>query len=262
MRWILDYVPTVWLMIVPVCVSFGLVVLAVWAARRLVPATRDGFHAEISAPMLGAVAALFGLLLAFVIIIGYENFLAAEANVKAEADDLAAIVRDSRSFPEPGGSEVRLAVILYAESVVKDEWPQLRLGNSSNITTSRFNDIFAAFRDIEPRSPQARLFYDSSVEKLNNSVAARRDRLEAGKGGVPIELLALILFSSLVLIFYAVMVGSPSFWFHVLGPATITVVIVASLIVLMDLSYPFSGGIKLSPEDFMLGGLSGLVQKP
>jgi hypothetical protein len=41
--------------------------------RRAVPVTREGFHAEISAPMLGVVAALFGLVLAFVIVIAYQN---------------------------------------------------------------------------------------------------------------------------------------------------------------------------------------------
>ena len=43
-----------------------------WLIRHAVPSTREGFHAEISAPMLGVVAALFGLLLAFVIITAYE----------------------------------------------------------------------------------------------------------------------------------------------------------------------------------------------
>ena len=43
---------------------------------------------------------------------------------------------------------------------------------------------------------------------------------------------------------YAVLVGSPNFWFHVLGPAAIAVVVVFSLLVLADLSYPFSGDVS------------------
>ncbi len=37
---------------------------------------------------------------------------------------------------------------------------------------------------------------------------------------------------------YAVLVGSPDFWFHVLGPAAIAIVVAFSLLVLLDLSYP------------------------
>jgi membrane protein implicated in regulation of membrane protease activity len=35
-----------------VVLALGVVVLAVWLIRRMVPDTREGFHGEISAPML------------------------------------------------------------------------------------------------------------------------------------------------------------------------------------------------------------------
>src|SRR3954451_6332708 len=108
-----------------VCLTLAVTVLAVWLIRRAVPATKDGFHAEVSAPMLGVVAAIFGLLLAFVIVIAYQNFLDTDANVSREADTLASIVRDSKAFPEPGGRNVRLAVGAYARTVVNQEWPQM-----------------------------------------------------------------------------------------------------------------------------------------
>src|SRR4051794_14971636 len=114
LRGVLNGVPIPLLMLAAIGITFGLVVLAVWQIRRTVPETREGFHAEISAPMLGVVAALFGLLLAFVIILAYENFLGTSADVSREADSLAALVRDSVAYPEPGGSNVRKAVGVYA----------------------------------------------------------------------------------------------------------------------------------------------------
>jgi hypothetical protein len=139
-RWVLNNVPVPVLALIAVVLTIGVVVLAVWLIRRAVPATREGFHAEISAPMLGVVAALFGLLLAF--------------------------------------------------------------------------------------------------------------------GGLPVEIAALILFSSVVIVGYAVLVGSPNFWFHVLGPAAIAVVVAFSLLVLFDLSYPFSGDVALDPQPFESGALA------
>jgi hypothetical protein len=102
LRAILDAVPLTLLLIAAVGFRVAVVLLAVWLIRRIVPATSEGFHAEISAPMVGVVAALFGLLLAFVIVIAYQNFLDADDNVSREADSLASIVRDSAAFPEPG----------------------------------------------------------------------------------------------------------------------------------------------------------------
>ena len=48
--------------------------------------------------MMGVVASLFGLLLAFVVVIEFQTFSSAGDNVQTEADDLGAIVRDSYAF--------------------------------------------------------------------------------------------------------------------------------------------------------------------
>jgi cobalamin synthase len=65
LRALLNTVPIAVIMVVAVCLSLAFTVLAVWLVRRAVPARRDGFHAEVSAPIWGVVAAVFGLLLAF-----------------------------------------------------------------------------------------------------------------------------------------------------------------------------------------------------
>ena len=262
LRAILNGVPIPVLMLAAVGLTFGVVVLAVWLVRRTVPATREGFHAEISAPMVGVVAALFGLLLAFVIVIAYQNFLEANDNVSREADSLASIVRDSAAFPDPGGENVRRAVGTYARAVVNDEWPQMHDGNDSALARTGLEGIFAAFRTVEPRSAQATAFYDDAVRQLNAALAARRDRLQTADGGLPRDIALLILFSTVVTVGYAVFVGSPHFGFHALGPAAVAAVVAVSLVVLVDLSYPFSGDVAIAPDDFKTGALGQFFPPP
>ena len=88
----------------------GLVLLLVWLIRRLVPAVREGFDAEVSSQILGSVAALFGLLLAFIVVIAYQSYGDTQNNVNDEAGALAAIVRDSGAFPQSDGDRVRGSV--------------------------------------------------------------------------------------------------------------------------------------------------------
>jgi len=108
-RTIVDTVPTALLVIVVVGLVLGAVLLGVWAVRRFVPSTRDGFDAEVSSQMMGVVASLFGLLLAFVVVIEFQTFSSAGDNVQREADDLGAIVRDSYAFG-PAGAHIRTAI--------------------------------------------------------------------------------------------------------------------------------------------------------
>ena len=211
MRGLLNTVPTTVALIVAVAVSLGVVLLVVSLVRRLVPATREGYHAEVSAPMLGVVAALFGLLLAFVIIIAYQNFLGAQSNVSGEANGLASIVRDSAAFPEPGGGDVRRAVGTYVRAVTTDEWSQMRQGRDSAAAWSGLDGIFTAFRTVKVRSHEQGSFYDDAVRQLNATVAARRDRLRSVGGGLPTDIVLLILFSAFVILGYAVFIGSPKF---------------------------------------------------
>ena len=255
-RDVLNAVPISVLLLAAVALTVVVVVGAVWLVRRAVPSTREGFHAEISAPMLGVVAALFGLLLAFVIITAYENFIEAGADVNREADSLASIVRDSTAFPAQDGERVRSAVRTYVRTVVDEEWALMREGGDSLQASRALDGVFAALQAVEPKTPAATGFYDDSVRQLNDALDARRDRLAASRGGLPFEMAALIVFSSLVIIGYAVLVGSPNFWFHVLGPAAIAVVVVFSLLVLADLSYPFSGDVAIDPEPFDTGALA------
>ena len=70
---------------VVVALVVGLTLLGVRLARRIVPATRDGFDAEVSSQLLGVVATLFGLLLAFVVVLTFQAYGDAGANARQEA---------------------------------------------------------------------------------------------------------------------------------------------------------------------------------
>ncbi len=255
MRTLLNDVPAVWLLVAAGCLALVIVVPAVVVVRHLVPATREGYHAEISAPMLGVVAALFGLFLAFVIIIAYQNYLTAGTNISREAEALSAIVRDSEAFPEPDGQEVRSAVGEYARAVVFDSWPLMRRGETSGVAAADLNGIFAALREVRPGSPAKLTFYQDAVTQAGTAASARQDRLGSVAGGIPSVIVVLLLFNTLVIVAYAVFVGSPSFFFHARGPSAIAVVVAVSIVVLFDLSYPFSGSVTVSPHDLRSGEL-------
>jgi hypothetical protein len=256
MRWLVDYVPIGLLVVLVVGLILGAVVLAVWLVRRLLPATREGFDAEVSSQMLGVVAALFGLLLAFVVVIQYQNFGDAQSSVSQEADALAAIVRDSDALPRPGADRLRGAVGDYVEAVVDDEWPRMRSGKDSDRAWAAVSQVYRELQAIEPRPGREATFYDDAVRQLGEALGARRARLEAAKTELPPLVAALLIVGSIVILGYAVLVGSRSAWFHAIGAGAIAVIIGFSLVVLLDLSYPFAGTFAITPEPFHTGVLA------
>lgn len=256
-RGILNTVPTGLLVVAVVCLSFGGVVLAVWLIRRYVPATREEFNSEIVAAMLGVLAAFFGLLLAFVVVIQFQNHDDARANVETEADALAAIVRDNQALGAPEADRVRGAVATYVRAVVQDEWPRLHAaGQESPRAAAALDSLYETLQGIEPRTHRARAFYDDSVRQLNIALDARRNRLADGQAGLPTEVAALIIVGAVAILSYATLVGSRSFWFHAIGAGLIAVLISFSLVVLLGLSYPYSGGLEIEPTPLQEGVLA------
>ncbi len=256
LRGAVDELPIWLLLIVVVGALVGVVLLLVWSIRRLVPAIAEGFDAEVSSQMLGVVAALFGLLLAFIIVIAYQNYADAQTNVTGEADALAAIVRDSGAFQPTERDRVRASIGAYVRTVVDDEWPRMREGNDSPRAWADVNDIFATLQRIEPKSPSAVAFYDDSVRQLNVTLDARRNRLDDAGGGLPWIIGALLFVGSLVIVGYAILIGSRSFWFHAIGAGAIALIVGMSLVVLVALIYPFSGDLAIDPGPFRNGALA------
>jgi hypothetical protein len=256
LRGVVNEVP-IWLLLVAVVASIvGGVLLVVWLIRRLVPAVTEGFDAEVSSQMLGVVAALFGLLFAFIIVIAYQNYTDAQGNVTDEADALAAVVRDSGALPQKERDRVRASIGTYVRTVVEEEWPRMRDGEDSSRAWAAVDGVFATFQGVEPRSPSGSAFYEDSVRQLNGALEARRNRLDDARGGLPWVIGALIFVGCFVIVGYAALVGSRSFWFHAIGAGTIALVIGMSLVVLLALIYPFSGDLAIDPEPFRSGSLA------
>ena len=246
-----------WLLLIAVVVAIvGLVLALVWLIRRLVPSVAEGFDAEVASQMLGVVAALFGLLLAFIIVIAYQNYGDTQSSVSSEADALAAIVRDSATFPQAAGDEVRRAVGSYVRIVVDEEWPRMQDGDESARAWAAVDGVFTALQAVEPDSARTEAFYDDAVRQLNAALEARRDRLDDAEAGLPWVIVVLLLVGSLVILGYTVLVGSRSFGFHAIGAVSIALVVGLSLVVLIALVYPFSGDLAIDPAPFRTASLA------
>ena len=260
LRSLVNDVPTPVLVLAVVGLTVGLVLLAVHIVRRAVPATRDAFDAEVSSQILGVVSALLGLLLAFVIVIEFQNVGDAESSVGREADSIAAVVRDSNAFSAAEKARIAAAAGNYVRAVVNDEWPRMRDGHDSPRAWAAIGGLFTALQHVGPAPGAATSFHEDAVRRLNEALDARRDRLNSVDGSLSPLIAALILVGSVVLLGYGVLVGSTSTGFHMAGAAAMAILIGFSLVVLLNLSYPFSGDLAIDPDPFRQGVLAQFLR--
>ena len=109
---VVNAVPIGVLIVIVVGLVVGFTLLGVWLVRRAVPLTAEGFDAEVSSQMLGVVASMFGLVLAFVVVLAFQGYDDAGASVNDATDRYAARAVTLAAMP----SFRRLATVSVARA--------------------------------------------------------------------------------------------------------------------------------------------------
>ena len=104
-----------WLLLAIVVVgAVGIAIGSVLLARRLVAAETGPENNSILSPFLTVVGLVYGVLLGFTVVVGWQQYLSAETNVSNEASTLTTMYRQTVATPEPEQSQLRGQLRKYA----------------------------------------------------------------------------------------------------------------------------------------------------
>ena len=118
--------------------------------------------------------------------------------------------------------------------------------------------ITKARAGTEPATPVNDQGQDA-VGRLNDVLSARRARLADADGGLSAPLVGLVILGSFVILGYAILVGSRSAGFHMVGASAIALVLGFSVVILMAYNFPYSGSLAVDPAPFRSGVLLELL---
>src|SRR4051795_13639647 len=79
------------------------------------------------------VGSPFGVLLAFVILVSYQDYNETRANAETEATKVVNIAALAQQFKTPAGRTLEASVGCYARAVIDLEWPAMIRGGDSTI---------------------------------------------------------------------------------------------------------------------------------
>ena len=96
--------------------------------RRYVALDRLTINNEIAGFKFATVGVLYAVLLAFVVIVVWEKFSDAEANVVREAGAAENLYRLSLGLGDFSGPDLRKAVATYLKAAMADDWPAMEKG--------------------------------------------------------------------------------------------------------------------------------------
>lgn len=255
--WLLNTFSTPLLVLIIVggltCLTF---VSALLLHRRF-PTLEQGAHNPTIGLLHSIFSAIYGIILAFVIVNLWTQLETTRTVVATEATDLAQMVRDIRAFPPERRNRIDDAIGEYVHAVVEDQWPLMKQGRAQyTATASKLDRIYAELQAYEPGNATQVAFYEQTLDSLNDMVSQRRARLAQSSQQLPLLLQTLVFGGALIVLATTCLIGCQRKSVQRLFLCSVTVLIGFSLLLVIVLDYPFSGDFSIGPGPYKLGVLA------
>ncbi len=157
-RFLLVNIPTVWLGVGLVVISVGLSLVGLLIVRKIVARETLEAQHEVAGFLIAVVGVIYAVLLAFVVIIVWEQYVSAENAVGDEAAAVGSLYRDGVALGAQG-RQLRAAVNEYAVSVVDVEWPYMATHLAEDgRTDSPLNGVWRAVTNLQATNADQRDF--------------------------------------------------------------------------------------------------------
>jgi hypothetical protein len=203
---------------------------------------------SVAMSMLGVVATINSLLLAFSAVSVWDSFGTAEETVLHEADTVGQLARDLAVFGSMESRQSRLLLREYVETVVREEWEAMRDGRASDAAWAKNDEFFHSIGELEPDTPRRAALLPEIWGRVNELVGHRRDRLNISQAEVPGTLWTVVFVGTVLTMLTTFVLPPTRFNIAMIVALAVTMGLVFFFIVAMD--RPFAGEESISPEPF------------
>lgn len=215
--------------------------------RRIAVHVRHA-HNDVAGFIYAVVGIMYAILLAYVTIIVWEQFDAANSVVELEATNAYNIYHVVDQFPDPYRSEVQELDKQYVETTINEEWPLLSSGKASPDAEQLADRLGSAVAQFPVASTAQQVLLDHLMTQYESLITQRHLRLfEAGAGVHPM-LWILLVCGAVVTIGFTYFFGIENAWAHAAMVAALTFVIAGTLFVVVQVNHPFAGAVRVPTE--------------
>jgi hypothetical protein len=226
--------------------------VAVYVVRRFAPPAELRENNEFTGFTWAFVGLVYGVYLAFTVVVVWEHFASADETATNEATHLSELWRDAEMLP--GGRDIQAALDAYAKSVVTDDWPAMAAGTTGSPKTSEiYERLWRTYYNVHPLATDATqvAFYQQSLRELNTMGIDRRQRLLSGSANLPAVMWFLLISGGAVMVAFALLIGTPHAWLQYIITALLAGFLAYAIAIVGALEQPYSGDVCVKPDAFV-----------
>ncbi|MEV6773294.1 DUF4239 domain-containing protein [Nocardia sp. NPDC051030] len=240
-------------LVVPVLFAVVAVVVFV-VGDRLRPDTWRQTDDEAAGHMvLDLVNMFFAAIVAFVVVILWQQYDNTHAHTVSEAKALVSVYEASNDMPEPDRTQIQSLVRQYTSQVVTDEWSSMdRTGKLDQSTQDTLDDLRSAVGAVPTTDPAVKDLQDKAGSGIDAVAEARYDRgLDAGYE-LPVFLYIALWGGTIMLLFGTLLSGVVLTKRSVIMTGLFGIVVGAVIMAVYQLDQPFSGGNQVAKDAYEL----------
>ena len=240
--------------IVLVVVTVGLTFLLLALIRRMFSQEELEFNNQTVGNYLAIISVVYGVFLAFVILVLWEQRDRADEHVETEAAELNFLFHISLEFPDPLRSDLLGAIRTYDNNVINVECPYMvrRELKSLYARNPAIDAIWELLAHSRPSSEAEQALRTQALDVSEKIYIARRMRLlDAGKSLGP-YLWMIVIVGGIATIFPTLFTHVRSFAFLVVTKSCTVLVLLLVMYTIHDLQGPFQGSWRVKPDAYIL----------
>jgi hypothetical protein len=220
---------------------------SVWLANKTSYGPSAKEQTGSLSPFLTTVALVYGALLGFTVVVAWEQFSSAEANVTNESSTLATMYRQTVSLPAPEQATMRGLLRDYT-GAVKAEWDSQGSGAATATARTAITDMYRVLG--HQQSSNAGEINGEIRGQLNTLTSQRNTRILDTKPRIPGLLWSGLLFGGGLLIGLIGFTHLSNLLNHMILSSAIAILLGLLLFLIFWLDHPFGRELGVTPGSF------------
>ncbi len=207
-------------------------------------------HNEVTGFIYAVLGLIYGVLIAYVVVVVWQGFHTAQLTTEQEANAVADLYSLAEDLPAGWGLQVREVARAYAQSVIEDEWPLLGQGQASPRSTELASSLGRAVRAADPQTAREQVIFGHAITVHQSLLDNRRLRLFQSRTGIQPILWIVLISGGVLTVAFTYLFGVSSTRSHALMIAALAATISGSLFMIQATDYAYSGDIRVLPTPF------------
>jgi len=204
---------------------------------------------DVAGFVYAVVGVIYAVLLAFVVVVVWEQFRNADQTAEDEAMHLSNVRQLARVFPDSISKAITTDVQDYAKSVIEREWPAMAERHADPATYAIAKRMWNTFYSFRP-APAEQPYYNEALRELTSFNNARRLRIIGMNGTLPKIMWTMLLGGGFICVAFTYLFATPRPLTQYLITGLLAAMIVVTLFLIAEMNHPYEGGMSLTPDGF------------